>query len=322
MAKIIIGIHGLANKPPKTKLKKYWRLSIQEGLDNVRCQEKFSFEMVFWADLMYKNLLHEDATYCSDSLFNKQPYHPARRGRLKAYPDGWTDSIRSAGTEIVADSLDKAKGMLGLDALSDRVMERSLRDLDAYYDPLRKIRKVPNESKPLGIARAVLQGTLKKVLRLHGNDEIMLIAHSMGSIIAYDVLRDLGPMGQNGPPRFTVPHLVTIGSPLGLFLVKNKIMEERAYSKGRRKSSRVRTPTIVTKSWHNYADRKDPVAIDTHLANDFAANDGGVEVRDDLIVNSYEYEHAPREWKTNHHKSYGYLRAPELSRHIGQFLES
>ena len=85
MAKIIIGIHGLANKPPKTKLKKYWRLSIQEGLDNVRCQEKFSFEMVFWADLMYKNLLHEDATYCSDSLFNKQPYHPARRGRLKAY---------------------------------------------------------------------------------------------------------------------------------------------------------------------------------------------------------------------------------------------
>ena len=31
MAKVIIGIHGLGNKPPKDILEKWWKLSIEEG---------------------------------------------------------------------------------------------------------------------------------------------------------------------------------------------------------------------------------------------------------------------------------------------------
>jgi esterase/lipase superfamily enzyme len=48
----------------------------------------------------------------------------------------------------------------------------------------------------------------------------MLIAHSMGTIISYDVLRDLG----QEDPSFKVPHFATIGSPLDLPHVKAKII--------------------------------------------------------------------------------------------------
>jgi hypothetical protein len=75
----------------------------------------------------------------------------------------------------------------------------------------------------------------------------------------------------------------------------------------------VRTPSVVDK-WTNFADRRDPVAIDVHLSGDFEANSNGVAVRDDLVIN--DYPGSP----PIHHKSYGYLRAPEVSDAIRNFL--
>lgn len=130
----------------------------------------------------------------------------------------------------------------------------------------------------------------------------MVIAHSMGSIIAYDTLRE---MGRSNPAPF-VDHFVTIGSPLGLPHVKLKIWAE---------SDLVRTPSVA-KRWTNFADRRDPVAFDTHLAYDYEANADGVKVKDDLILNGYE----PPAGLNIHHKSYGYLRAPEVSQAIRAFI--
>ena len=141
-------------------------------------------------------------------------------------------------------------------------------------------------------------------------EEIMLISHSMGTIIAYDVLRDLGRTDQG----FEVAQFVTIGSPLGLPHVKARVMEERTYDgEGR---ERVRTPSVVTQRWVNYADRKDPVALDVHLRDDYGPNRTGVRVEDDLVVNGYLSPAA----KPNHHKSYGYLRTPEISELIRAFI--
>ncbi len=42
----------------------------------------------------------------------------------------------------------------------------------------------------------------------------------------------------------------------------------------------------------------------------------GVPVEDDLVLNDY----TSSKGKRNHHKSYGYLRTPELSEHIHDFL--
>ena len=94
----------------------------------------------------------------------------------------------------------------------------------------------------------------------------MLIAHSMGTIIAYDVLREIGhAKNSTYDPDFELAHFMTIGSPLGLPHVKAKILKERGYAP-------VRTPSVVTERWVNYADRKDPVALDVHLRDDYAEN--------------------------------------------------
>ena len=144
----------------------------------------------------------------------------------------------------------------------------------------------------------------------HRDHEIMLIAHSMGTIISYNVLRDIGKTDKD----FKVPYFVTIGSPLGLSHVKNRIKEDR---------KKARSPSIVTERWVNLSDRRDPVAFDMHLRDDFGPNTLGVRVVDDLVLNDYDYEkHQGQKSDPNPHKSYGYLRTPEMSHLIAEFLAS
>lgn len=312
MAKVIVGIHGLANKPKKTELTAFWKQSIEEGLKkNCRIKEpQFTLKMVYWADLLYKQQQHNDPLFDFDKLYNTEPYTAGPK-KLETYNEGFVDWARSKSGSAVGAAVDYFKERFGVENLANWVLEKTLKDLDFYYDEKRKI---GDRSKPKkkALARKVLQDELRNALLPLKGKEIMLIAHSMGTIIGYDVLRDIG----REDPTFELAHFVTIGSPLGLPFVKGKIIDERAYSGA--EHERVRTPTIVGKTWMNYADRRDPVAIDSHLRDDFGPNDRGVRVVDDLVSNSY----VGLSGKPNYHKSYGYLRAPELSEHIARFLEA
>ncbi len=323
--KVIIGIHGLANKPRATQLKTWWRTALAEGLQKT-CGRRATppLEMVYWADLLYRHALHDDAAFDFDGLYNDEPYVPAEAGALNTYRDGWLDRGRAALQDISGDVADGLKRHFGMDAVSDWLIARFLKDLDFYYDTARRIRarKPPRGSGEMTLARTVLQDELRAELRRHAGKDVMLIAHSMGSIIAYDVLRDVGRSTDPADRGVSVSHFVTIGSPLGLPPVKAKIVEERGYDRRRHRSLRVRTPTIVTASWYNFADRRDPVAFDTHLQDDFHPNDAGVRVVDDLVENDYLAPPAAggKQRKHNAHKSYGYLRTPELSAHVAAFL--
>jgi len=49
---IIIGVHGLLNKPPKETLEKWWSESINEGLYRNNNSASYpSFKLVYWADV-------------------------------------------------------------------------------------------------------------------------------------------------------------------------------------------------------------------------------------------------------------------------------
>lgn len=307
MANLIIGIHGLSNKPPKSTLSDWWKAAIKEGLDqNCGIEDAdFEFEMVYWADLLYKNPQHTDKNFDFDSLYTDQPYIPAVQGNLKEYKEGWLDNIREAVSNTGGRVLDAAREYTGLGAVSDWLLDQKLRDLAFYYD---KTRLILDRNERAREARQVLMDELMNTLKRRRGDRMMLIAHSMGTIISYDVLRELGQQSVS----FPVQHFVTIGSPLGLPIVKERIYSERSYT-----DVPVRTPTVVTERWVNYADRKDVVAIDTHLRDDFRENDSGIRVEDDLVLNSY----VGLNGDVNSHKSYGYLRTPELSSHIRSFLE-
>ncbi len=309
MSKLIIGIHGLANKPTPTVLENHWRQSIAEGLEK-NCgvtTPQFDFRLVYWADLLYKSPLHQDDNFNFDGLYNGEPYVPADPGALKERRDNWLDDAVALGRGLVGSSVDQLKEHFGMDALADWALGKVLKDLDFYYDTERKIL---NRNRQKELAVKVLRDELKTALLEEKDKQLMVISHSMGTIIGYDVLRDLSMPGVNS--GVTVDELVTIGSPLGLPHVLHKIREERTYD------TAVRTPSIVTGRWVNYADRKDPVCADIHLADDFLANARKVQVKDDIVLNDYHPPGNPK--KRNHHKSYGYLRTPELSRQIKEFL--
>ena len=77
----------MANKPNKKTLEDWWKKSILEGLKK-NCgidNPAFDFEMVCWADLLYKNPQHEDKAFNLDKLYNDEPHKEAKNGALKQY---------------------------------------------------------------------------------------------------------------------------------------------------------------------------------------------------------------------------------------------
>ncbi|MFQ5574312.1 MAG: esterase/lipase family protein [Terriglobia bacterium] len=283
MSYVIVGIHGLANKPPAKVLEKWWRQAILEGLAR-NCgntEQMIEFTIVYWAHNLHDPL--------QDPGNMDEPYVKAEgSGPLKTYKDGWCDDVVAGVLGIAGLTLDAAKRYLGISELADRVLHAKLNDLSNYY----KNRKI----------REKLRSTLETKLKALKGKRVMLIAHSMGSIIAYDVLRIIG----RKDPNYRLDHFVTIGSPLGLPHVKDRIYRENHL---------VRTPTVVRK-WTNFSERRDPVALDVHLANDYEPNDHGIQVKDDLIINGY----VGKGGEPNYHKSYGYLRTPELSKAVRSFI--
>ncbi|MCZ6793041.1 MAG: hypothetical protein O7J95_05440 [Planctomycetota bacterium] len=306
MAKVVIGIHGLANKPPEETLARWWKTSILEGLENIDVGDAdFEFRMVYWADLLYRHPLHEEEHFHFDKLYNNEPYRAAEPDGLQEYKDGWLDSIRATAFDWGGSTIDVLRQKFKLKGVSTWLLGKLLRDLAFYYD---EERTIPSHDDGTGNARAVLDATLEKAIVAETGNEIMVIAHSMGTIISYNTLRNIG----RSHPDCKVSDFITIGSPLGLPYVKSKIVEERGYD------PRVRTPSCVTTRWKNYADRKDPVALDVHLRDDFRANGSGVRVEDDMIRNDFHRRSEPP--KRNAHKSYGYLRTPELATQVRDFL--
>lgn len=309
MAKVIIGVHGLANKPPAETLEKWWKDSLIEGLQHQGVSNPdFKFRMVYWAKYLHKHRIHSDKEFDFDELYNDEPYQKANPGQIQEYKESILETLRAVGLGIVGSAVDFAKEKFGADKLAKFFQGKVLKDLAFYYDPERRIK---NEKGDRVVARKLLDSLVEESIREEheAGNEIMLIAHSMGSIISYNALRDLGRPN----PRAEVSRFVTIGSPLGLFYVKSKIKEERIYD------LKVRTPSIVSKAWTNYVDRRDPVALDIRLKDDYDPNAARVRVKDDLVINDYQGL-KKGEIDRNAHKSYGYLRTPELSREVRSFL--
>jgi hypothetical protein len=290
----IIGIHGLSRKPPPEPHKADWIAALCEGLRRNHglnlAAKQFALDLVYWADWLGLQPYAEGE--------DEEPYEPAGGdGPLPSYRDRWHDEILSKGLGLAGAKVDELKTnkalelvatYVGFDKISTEILKVRLVDLATYYS---------DEGK-----RDDLRVRLRKKLEDNKDKRIMLIAHSMGSIVAYDVLRNLG----RDMPGLEISHLVTIGSPLGLPYVLQKIREENAS---------IRTPSIV-KRWTNLADRRDPVAVDVHLQDEFEPNDQGVAVEDRLIINTYV---SPR-GKQNFHKIYGYLRAPEMTSVVKAFI--
>ena len=123
----------------------------------------------------------------------------------------------------------------------------------------------------------------------------VVVSHSMGTVIAYDCLKRV-------PDCPSVDALMTIGSPLGIDEVQDKLKPEWTRDDGY-------PGTKVSGSWANIFDSLDPVAFDSTLSNDFQRG-GRAVVTDQRQRNRGKWRHSIDK----------YLSKPELRGHLARQL--
>ena len=300
MKNVIIGIHGLKNKPPKELLEKWWKTSILDGLNNIGQHEiDFQFELVYWADLEYSKPLDPEVTDPKDSLFIEHPYTPI----CKSDSSEKEPKIKKKILDTIEEGLDKIilqeKRISGIEKIVDSTIRRMFKDLDVYYYGSCKINKGQ-------IAQQAFRNKLIEVLQKHKRKRIMLIGHSMGSIIAYDTLTQ-------DVPDLKIDTFITVGSPLGFPLIIKKILTEQNIQINSK--AKPPTPENITSSWYNFSDLDDKITLNYNIADDYFSNSLNIKPVDVLINNTYEYN-----GQKNPHKVYGYLQNREVAKVISGFL--
>ena len=301
MAKVIIGIHGLGNKQSKEVLKTWWKESMLEGLKNAGQDLKLpEFELIYWADLLYEKPLDEKIKDKKHPLYLKEKYipgnkvvtgnqHPIRKKILD-----WFDE--AADKIFLNDDL-----TVNYSFISDKIIHNYFKDLEEYY----RNNKIELNGTAFH-AREMIRNRAIEVLKKYADDDIFLIAHSMGSIVAFDVLTF-------NLPKLHINTFASIGSPLGIPFVRSKIAQEKKLVLN--DNHKLRTPHGV-KKWYNFSDLEDDVAISYSLKNDFDENKHGVRAVDFIVNNNYEIDK-----EKNPHKSFGYLRTPEFSNALLEFMQ-
>jgi hypothetical protein len=154
---------------------------------------------------------------------------------------------------------------------------------------------------------SVLRSTVEGAWR--AGERVLLIGHSLGSVIAYDTLWELTHV-----QRVTgeISLLVTLGSPLATRFVQRSL-------KGTRAEDRDRYPHNVRR-WVNLTARGDTTALKPRLAPRFHEMHelGLVDAIEDF-VDFDNYFRGPS--GLNPHEAYGYLAQPVLAEVIGDWLE-
>jgi Lecithin:cholesterol acyltransferase len=299
LKKIIIGIHGLKNKAPKKLLADWWQDSIHEGLNKHCSDQDFHFELVYWADLNYGKSLDLNISDEDDPLFLRHPYIPGKETNEPANQDlkkKILDKIEIGMDKIFL----KENTISGLEHITDLAIRKMFIDLDIYYHGNCRTDQRLN-------AKIAFRERLASVLKKYRKHEIMLVAHSMGTIISYDTLTQ-------SVPNIKIDTFITLGSPLGNSLILKKILEEQNIQITEK--SQPKTPQNIRTNWFNFADLNDKVALNYNLYDDFASNARGIKPTDVIINNNYVYN-----GQNNHHKVYGYLRSLQVAKVISEFLD-
>jgi len=280
----VVYMHGAGNKPPQDDLKRAWDLDLfgQDKGDQTR--------MAHYADLLHATPGSTGADACTQEealaalvlaagAAEAAPDHaPAGaeadllagltpRGQQLALSLSMSMAARAASRPAAVQA-DRTE-ILPLPAALRRLLLRQLLrqlfpDADAYFFTDRK--------EPI---RERLRQALEAV-----NGPVVVIGHSLGTVIAYDVLSE---------PRFTgkaVPLLVTLGSPLGYTEIQDVVAKPL-------------TIPAPVRLWANFADPLDLISLDTSLADDFQ---GAPRIIDALVDNP----------SPNNHAACGYLGASRV----------
>ena len=278
---LIIYIPGLLPKPEPEKHREALLRCLLTGLRRVDAEvaqaveaNESAFELVAWTYDFYRE--HRDISIDTEAIAAVIE----QRGASQADVAEATSWRRRLARWIYA--LGDMLPFLIPHIASERV-EVHLRDL---------LRYIGDEDGIAAHARRMLKVPLQAAALAHR--PVLLLAHSMGSVIAYDSLWELSHGARD---RAQVDLLLTLGSPLG-----QRYMQRRL--KGANKSGYGRYPANIRR-WKNLVAVGDLTALDRELANDFdeMLELGLLEsLEDEAILNYYRLD-----GELNVHAEYGYL---------------
>ncbi|MFC2124908.1 hypothetical protein ACFLU5_08860 [Bacteroidota bacterium] len=300
MSKVIIAIHGLGNKPPSAQLESWWKQSMLEGLKLIKKKIDLpEFRFIYWADVIYDKPLDDHISDKEDPLYLDEPYTPSPENFI---PE--PQPVRKKVLDFIEEQLDRIflneDLTVNFSGISDMIIHNYFKELEIYYSE-----NCVDVNDASCQARETIRKRVADVIRGYKNDQIMLIGHSMGSIIAYDVLTYV-------VPEIEIDTFITVGAPLAMPVIIGKIAS--ASNKAYTSDSKLKTPPGVKWRWYNFSDLQDKVALIYNLGKKFKRNTRRVKPEDYVVYNNYIINGAK-----NHHKSFGYLRTPEFSRVLSRF---
>jgi len=319
--KRIIMIHGLASKPPADVTHELWRKTLTENIrvghrqlaKNLDANPQV-FETAYWADAVPHHI-PDDAAYCRKLALQVDKVIAERREIKDRFHVGMGEKV---GSFFKDRGLDLVKLLAGALTVKDDVMTSFLRETELYDQDQYIADRI----------RAPLESALRRAWD-EGREPVIL-AHSMGSFVSYDVLwrfahRKTADFKKYNGKR--VRMFVTLGSPLGEPSVRNLLFATHHQDHSLRQF-----PTNIER-WHNYACLGDVVSHQKNFHDIFfqpmrklqlfPANKNFRSIDYADLHNPFEVvTHAGnrnRE-KRNPHKSYGYLAQPRLGSWLADYL--
>lgn len=306
--KTLILLHGRGFKPSRARLKTLWIDALRFGIarDFPDMLDRFDaarIEFVYYGDTSNAFLSKLTGDPVPDDFATRETtLEGLKRWKKSQFNKATYEGLagKASYKEGLADVL---SAVLSFTRLGDDVISLVAPDMKEYW---------MGYQSPFGSAvRAPVTRPLKRAF--NRGDSVCILAHSLGSLIAYDVLWKFSYMSEYRPDYCgkLVDLFLTIGSPLGDDTVQRGLFGASA-------NNERRFPCNI-QHWVNIAAEDDFICHDKRIKNDY---------RDMLkwnLIDSIEdheiYNLSLREGRSNPHHSTGYLIHPLLIKIVVDWLK-
>src|SRR5579863_2495856 len=266
MPKRIVVVHGRGAKPPYEKKRALIQQALAHGLERLDAGPLLAdvpVDLAYYGDI--NNALLWGATQRPPRI-----YEPDFLERPYSYPGTVPEEAALARLFSGKTGDQSADGYRALRARyphapQERQLELVLTRLATFDSELSR-RLMPDlwayfMHRPVG---SLIRGRLQDMLvpALQQGDQVCLIAHSMGALVAYDVLWKLSRLREHAPLHGVKLLFVTLGAPLAEMALRVRLYDANEPEDGR-------YPANI-RLWHNFAAEDDDVAADSRLAEVFA----------------------------------------------------
>ncbi|WP_294343816.1 hypothetical protein [Prosthecochloris sp.] len=305
MNKTLLLIHGRSWKPPEESLRSLWLDALRWGLDR-----DFPDAAARFSEVTLEFVYYGDTSNCYMESAEGKPYVDDTDSRrhtlelLKVYSSNQFSKRnynRLPGKESFKEgAADVLSPILSFFNLSETLIAAVAPDMREYWN---------DESFYGTEVRRPMIKPLKRALDREGSTAI--VAHSLGTIIAYDTLWKFSRYGEwYDYWNRKIDLFVTLGCPLGDATVRENIKGYNA-CKERRYPANIR-------EWVNIAAEDDYISHDSKISDDYRTmrQYGLVESIKDYKI----YNLSLRGGKSNPHHSGGYLIHPRTVKILAEWI--